>query len=312
MRDHLPLYRDPMSPTGVALSPGPGRVEIAGVDGLPEHRVEVHSFRSNDCAIAFVLGVGVAGGNRVACHREAESDLGKCVVVAHLTEDRPADAATVEEAVRHVAHRPSGEEARVIARSLDESLARRRRQRDEEEARMRPAAEALAAAGFDVGDGVHLRPACGAVDPLGWGRVVDVRPADGADGADGLWVVGDSVFGCNGAFVGGEGASFRPGDPVDPRVVGTLAAHGAVLDPRTLEFSFPPVPPSGLADAVRRMGALWGDLTALASVLRQERGEAARIEKRRQQRERAKLARKEREASRRTGAGGGRIPRRGA
>lgn len=278
------LYRDPMSTTGVVLEPGPGRTEITAVEQLPEHRIEVHGFWTNDAAIFFCQGIETAGGNQVAFHRVPESDLGRCVVVAHLTEDRPADAGTLDEAVAFVEHRPSGEQARIIARHTEVSVRQRIRDEQDRRAKAQPVLDLLAAAGvsarYDGNMSLVLRAPCGTKDALGGEATVDMVP-----GKDGLWTVGDDLFAQNGAFEGSR---------TDPRLLLVFERHGAVYDPDSMEFSFPAVPTEGLAEAVRRIARLWDDLRPLALDLWREKNAAAEAEKKRQQRERAKERRRTR------------------
>lgn len=269
---HHPLYRDPNLATGLAAAPAPGREEVTEVSQLPAHRLELHVFTNPELAIAFADGVRLAGGNSVACHREAESREGRLVVVAFMGEDRDPAAATVAEAVRAVSHGHSGEESRLIERHLTVVRAKREREYAERKAFVRPVLELLRGAGIDAsydGNTGHQLYSS-------WGRFDGGCRIEPAKGDPGVWVV-EAVWRLEQDYLWER--------EVDPRLAAVLQSYGLTVVDGGEAGAFQPVAPSELPRLVALARESGDRLKPVMPEIWRERHAAAEAERKRRVKE---------------------------
>lgn len=145
------LYASAATATGLSVVDG----EPVPAGGLPDHRVEVHAFRSSDAAGAFAAGLALAGSrNDLAWTWETgTADGNKTVIVTVLSQPR---------ALEFVAHDETARDSDVMRASMDRIQAQRAT--DAERARIvtAPLREAAIAAGHAIhgfaGDWVRFGP----------------------------------------------------------------------------------------------------------------------------------------------------------
>lgn len=283
MRD-LHFFRDRGLATGLAVASGPGRTEVAAVADLPEHRLEIHVFSSHALAVAFVEGFELAGGNAVACHREPESVHGKVVVVAFLSEDRDPAAETIEEAVRVVRHAHSGEEGRIISRHLEETTARRERERLASLAVTSPIIEMMRAAGVNAtfsSNSHEIRASWGAQDAC-----CLIEPCKGEEG---LWRVDVSWQDHNYYLFERE---------LDGRLAAILGEFGLERSDDGHEAAFPPCAPGDLSRLVELARDCWERLQPALLEVWRERSAAAEAERKHRMKEATNQRARERRVAR--------------
>lgn len=114
----IEIFLAPGSRTGLSALGGEA---LAGADGLPDYRVEIHVFRGADMAAAFVAGLEAAGlGNAMAYDWEPETtDSNRTVVLAKFDEPR------ADEGLAVVSHGATGHDTAAYRKSMDRIMADR-------------------------------------------------------------------------------------------------------------------------------------------------------------------------------------------